>query len=41
MRYGDAYPVVFVRDIATTKVDDDGLVFDVEGLEVRAISSVR
>jgi predicted nucleotidyltransferase component of viral defense system len=26
-----------VRDIATTKVDDDGLVFDVDGLEVHAI----
>jgi predicted nucleotidyltransferase component of viral defense system len=26
-----------VRDIATTKVDDDGLVFDVDGLEVQAI----
>ena len=26
-----------VRDIATTKVDNDGLVFDVEGLEVHAI----
>jgi predicted nucleotidyltransferase component of viral defense system len=26
-----------VRDIATTKVDNDGLVFDVDGLEVHAI----
>lgn len=26
-----------VRDIATTKVDDDGVVFDVDGLEVHAI----
>jgi predicted nucleotidyltransferase component of viral defense system len=26
-----------VRDIATTKVDDDGLVFDIDGLEVQAI----
>jgi hypothetical protein len=26
-----------IRDIATTKVDDDGLVFDVDGLEVHAI----
>jgi Nucleotidyl transferase AbiEii toxin, Type IV TA system len=26
-----------IRDIATTKVDDDGLVFDVDGLEVQAI----
>jgi predicted nucleotidyltransferase component of viral defense system len=33
----EAAVVTAVRDIAKTRVDDDGLVFDVDGLEVHAI----